>query len=209
MLTVAYHSNITEPEIPSCVRNVWRSTCLSPMLSIVLPTFNEAHNIAEVTQRIVAALSSRPEPFEIIIVDDGNDETAAIAQRLADEKAFRLQVIRRPRRLGLATAVVAGWQRASGSILGAMDADLQHPPELLCSLADLISSGQYNIAIASRCVPGSSTKGFPWHRSFLSGMARWMGNLAVPRTNRVSQPMSGMFLMHAEVVRGLELKPLG
>ena len=101
------------------------------MFSLVLPTFNERSNIGPLIERIEAVLNREPIDFEIILVDDNSpDETWKLALEIAKEDSH-LQVIRREGARGLATAVVEGWKAARGEILGVMDADLQHPPEIL------------------------------------------------------------------------------
>src|SRR6185437_7834539 len=99
------------------------------MFSLIIPTYNEAHNIRPLIQRIFHVLQRAVDTFEVIIVDDDSpDQTWQIAQELADTEP-RLTVIRRVGETGLATAVVAGWKAAKGEILGVMDGDLQHDPE--------------------------------------------------------------------------------
>ena len=98
------------------------------MISLVIPTYNEAQSIEETLRRTARALSRTSEPFELIVVDDNSpDGTADLAEALGEPCSVR--VVRRSERAGLATAVLAGWAVAKWDLLGAMDADLQHPPE--------------------------------------------------------------------------------
>jgi dolichol-phosphate mannosyltransferase len=77
------------------------------MISIVLPTYNEARSIQEVLRRASGALRKAGEDHELIVVDDSSpDRTADLAEALANEIPMR--VLRRPGRQGLATAVVDG-----------------------------------------------------------------------------------------------------
>src|SRR2546428_11103642 len=86
-----------------------RPTRWSPMISVVIPTYNEAAVIAETLRRARRALEASSEPFELIVVDDSStDGTAELAESLAPQ--FPVRVLRRPGRLGLATAVVDGWK---------------------------------------------------------------------------------------------------
>src|SRR4029077_5937706 len=108
---------------------MWQNVA-SPMISLVLPTFNESASIEAALRRSAAALEGTGEPFELIVVDDSSpDGTADLAERLSQELPVR--VLRRSGRNGLASAVVAGWSIARGNILAVIDADLQHPPEVL------------------------------------------------------------------------------
>ena len=103
------------------------------MISVVIPTYNEAAVIEETLRRACRALEASSEPFELIVVDDSSaDGTAELAESLAPQ--FPVRVLRRPGRLGLATAVVDGWKLARGDLLAVTDADLQHPPEVLGEL---------------------------------------------------------------------------
>src|SRR5205809_754289 len=98
----------------------------SVRLSIVLPTFNEAKNIAV----IIGQLSELFEPvvgdaYEIIVVDDDSpDRTWQVALDVAKTNAC-VRVVRRQGERGLSTAVIRGWQVARGEVIGVMDADLQ------------------------------------------------------------------------------------
>ena len=104
------------------------------MISLIIPTYNEAGVVEQTLRRAAATLRSTGEDFELIVVDDASaDGTAQRAESLASELPVR--VLRRPGRLGLATAVLDGWAAARGDVLGVMDADLQHPPETLAPLA--------------------------------------------------------------------------
>src|SRR5271157_2300093 len=118
------------------------------MISLIIPTYNEAGVIAETLRRSAAALRAAAVDFEIVVVDDASaDGTANLAESLAHEIPVR--VLRRPGRLGLATAVLDGWATARGDVLGVIDADLQHPPETLTALAAAIRQGA-DLAIGSR-----------------------------------------------------------
>jgi len=125
------------------------------MLSIIIPTYNEAAVIEETLRRSAAALRNAGGEFEIIVVDDASaDGTAERVESLVREIPVR--VLRRPARLGLATAVMDGWATARGDIWGVIDADLQHPPETLTALAAAIHQGA-DLVIGSRYVPGGGT----------------------------------------------------
>jgi len=104
-------------------------------LSVVIPTYNESANIAELIGRLAERLDpALGDRYEIIIVDDRSpDHTFEEALRLCP--AFpQLRVMRRDHERGLASAVVRGWQAARGEVLAVMDADLQHPPEVAPAL---------------------------------------------------------------------------
>jgi dolichol-phosphate mannosyltransferase len=180
------------------------------MISIVLPTYNEARSIEEALRRASQALRKAGEDHELIVVDDSSpDRTADLAEALAGEIPVR--VLRRPGRQGLATAVVDGWRIAQGDTLGVMDADLQHPPEVLTRLANALRNHNADVAIATRSGPGGgSSEDWSWMRRLNSWAARHLAACVLPQTlAEVSDPMSGMFLVRARALEGVRLEPIG
>jgi dolichol-phosphate mannosyltransferase len=179
------------------------------MISLVLPTYNEAASIRDVLKRSSDVLRATGEEFELIVMDDSSpDGTAELAQALADELPVR--VVRRPRRSGLALAVVDGWQAARGDVLGVMDADLQHPPEVLTSLVAALRKDNVDLAIASRSGPGGGTADWSWRRRLTSWVAMHVAACVLPWTlAEVRDPMSGMFLVRRRALQGVRLEPAG
>ena len=180
------------------------------MISIVLPTYNEARSIQEVLCRASEALRKAEEDHELIVVDDSSpDRTADLAEALASKIPVR--VLRRPGRQGLATAVVDGWSIARGEMLGVMDADLQHPPEVLTRLVSALRDKNVDVAIATRSGPGGgSAAEWRWMRRLTSWAARHLAACVLPRTLAdLSDPMSGMFLIRARALQGVRLEPTG
>ena len=121
-------------------------------LSLVIPTYNEGKNINKIVRVLSDVLDEViPENYELIVVDDNSpDRTWQIAQSLMPQYPH-LRVMRRRNERGLSTAVLRGWQVANGQILGAIDGDLQHPPEILLKLLVAIDRGA-DLAVASRHV---------------------------------------------------------
>jgi len=179
------------------------------MISIVIPTYNEASAIQETLRRAALALRSTGESFELVVVDDSSaDGTAEKAEALAGELPVR--VLRRPGRMGLATAVLDGWASTRSEIVGVMDADLQHPPEVLSALVRALRDEGADLAIASRYVLGGGSSDWTWVRRMISRTATHMAATVLPLTlASVGDPMSGMFLVRAEVLEGVRLNPLG
>jgi dolichol-phosphate mannosyltransferase len=179
------------------------------MISLVIPTYKEAAVIEETLRRAAAVFEAAGEEFELIVVDDASgDGTAELAEAMARELPVR--VLRRPGRMGLATAVVAGWHIARGDVLGIMDADLQHPPEVLKALATALRAENADLAVASRYVKGGGTSGWSWIRRLISWAGVRLGAAVLPWTlGDVKDFGSGMFLVRAAVITGVELKPLG
>jgi dolichol-phosphate mannosyltransferase len=180
------------------------------MISIVLPTYNEARRIQEVLRRASEALRKAEEAHELIVVDDSSpDRTADLVEALANEIPVR--VLRRPGRQGLATAVVDGWSIARGDVLGVMGADLQHPPDVLTRLVSALRNQSVDVAIATRSGPGGgSAVDWRWMRRLTSWTAKHLAACVLPRTlAEVSDPMSGMFLVRARALQGVRLDPKG
>ena len=180
------------------------------MFSLVIPTFNERSNIGPLIGRIKAVLNQELIDFEIILVDDNSpDETWKLAREIAKGDS-RLRVIRREGSRGLATAVVDGWKAAKGEILGVMDADLQHPPEILPHLLGPILRGPADISVASRHASGGGVGEWNLTRRFVSRGAAAIAFLLLPQTLRLVQdPMSGFFLIKRSVIGSAPLKPKG
>jgi dolichol-phosphate mannosyltransferase len=179
-------------------------------LSIVLPTFNEAANIVAVLEQLMARLDSVPGlHYEIIVVDDDSpDRTWEKAGQVA-EIFPQVVVLRRQTERGLSTAVIRGWQVARGRVLGVMDADLQHPPEVTEKLWAEIARGA-DLAIASRHVEGGGVSDWSLARRIISRCAQLIGLAILPEvTARVSDPMSGYFMISRAAIAGRELNPLG
>ena len=179
------------------------------MISLVLPTYNESASIEVALRRSAAALESTGEAFELIVVDDSSpDGTADLAEQLSKELPVR--VLRRTGRDGLASAVVAGWNIAKGNFLAVMDADLQHPPEVLCKLLSSLRDSNADIAIASRSGDGGGSLNWSPIRQFTSWIATHLAACVLPLTLAdVHDPMSGMFMLKSEVLTGVALEPKG
>lgn len=171
------------------------------MLSVVVPTYNEAGSIPKLAERLRAALDGRE--WELVVVDDGSpDGTADIAAALAPR--IPVNVVRRAGKAGLASAVVAGFDAARGDVLVVMDADLSHPPETVPALAAAIDAGA-DLAVGSRYVKGGGVMDWPWRRRVVSRIACLMGNALVP----VRDATSGFFALRRAVVDGVKLNPIG
>ncbi|HEY6292208.1 MAG TPA: glycosyltransferase [Terriglobia bacterium] len=182
------------------------------MISLVIPTYQEADVIQGTLRRAAAALARTGEEFELIVVDDSGaetgDQTASRAEALAPELPVR--VARRAGRQGLATAVVDGWKAARGDVWGVMDADLQHPPEVVVRLMQALRRPGVDIALASRYVKGGGSRDWSRRRRAVSWATTHLAACVLPWTlARVRDPMSGMFLVRAQVLDGVELNPLG
>ena len=171
------------------------------MLSVVVPTYNEAGSVTGLAERLHAALAGRE--WELVIVDDGSpDGTADVAAALAPRIPVR--VVRRGGKAGLASAVIAGFAAARGDILLVMDADLSHPPETVPTLVDAVERGA-DLAVGSRYIHGGGVMDWPLKRRVVSRVACLMGNALVP----VHDATSGFFALRRAVIDGVTLNPIG
>jgi dolichol-phosphate mannosyltransferase len=132
---------------------------------MVVPTFNEAENIAWIIGRL-----RRAEPdLDVLVVDDGSpDGTGRIADELAAEDQ-QVHVLHRTAKGGLGAAYLAGfaWALERGyDVIGEMDADGSHQPEQLRRLR--VALREADLVIGSRWVPGGSVVNWPWQRELLS-----------------------------------------
>ena len=167
-------------------------------ISVIVPTYNEAENIKKLIPMIDSVLKDYD--YEIIVVDDNSpDGTAEVAKKLAEQ--YPVKVLVRKKKLGLASAILYGFMNANEDVLGVIDADLQHPPELLGKMAKKIKDG-YDIVIASRYVKGGGTEGWSFHRWLISKVAIL---LARPLTN-VKDPMSSCFLLSYKLLLEILVK---
>ncbi|WP_026732452.1 glycosyltransferase [Fischerella sp. PCC 9605] len=178
--------------------------------SLVIPTYNEAGNIKAII-RILSTLldESIPGEYELIVVDDDSpDGTWEVAQSLMLEYP-QLRVMRRQDERGLSSAVIRGWQVARGDVLGVIDGDLQHPPHVLLRLLYAIQKGA-DLAVASRHVEGGGVSSWSFIRRFLSRGAQLLGLIILPNVlGRVSDPMSGYFIVRRNCIVNVTLNPVG
>jgi len=179
-------------------------------LSVVIPTFNEAPNVAELVTRIENALVGHD--AEILFVDDSTDDTPDVVTRVAGEHAIPVRLLHRDEPVGgLSGAVIAGLRAAEGEWAVVMDGDLQHRPETLPSvLAKGLSSGA-DVVVASRHVDGGSSDGLS------GGIRRVVSQLSIKvtkalfpsRLHGTSDPMSGFFGVRRGAVKLDGLHPRG
>ena len=175
-----------------------------PALSIVVPTYNERDRLSHLVEAVFRAYASAGLTAELIIVDDNSpDGTGALAEDLATR--YRLRVIHRRGKLGLGTAVIAGFEAAAAPIVGVIDADLSHPPDLLPRMLASMRASSADIVIGSRYIPGGGTRNWPIGRLLLSRLACWMARPLTP----VRDATSGFFLIRRDLARGVKISAGG
>ncbi len=146
--------------------------------------------------------------YEVIVVDDDSgDGTEQIVRDISQQDA-RVRLLVRHGARGLAGAVIHGWEHTDAEVLGVIDADLQHPPELLPQLWHVLQSGA-DVVIASRYAPQGSLPHWNRFRHLLSQIAITMTWPLQRPGIRVHDPMSGYFLLRRQVIEGISLQPQG
>ena len=182
-----------------------------PHISLVIPTFNESANIAELLARLSAAIPAHV-PCEVIFVDDSTDDTLAVITSAAADCRFAVSLLHREvPQGGLGGAVTAGMQQASAPWLVVMDADLQHPPALVPVLVAAGQRAGADLVVATRYAGGGSRAGLDGgFRKLASGGSTFVTRTVFPRRlRRVSDPMSGFFAVRAAALDATVLRPLG
>ena len=153
-------------------------------------------------------------PSEVIFVDDSDDDTPDVIRHAMAQAGLNAKIIHRKgeaRRGGLSTAAVEGVRSANGRYGCIMDADLQHPPELIISLLSRAEESGADIVIASRNVEGGSGAGLSGHsRRFISWASKWLVKILFFRTlHSITDPLSGFFLARQALLNGTFLRPIG
>jgi dolichol-phosphate mannosyltransferase len=182
----------------------------SVKFSLIVPTYNESKNLAKLVEILTQLLNNYfQENYELIIVDDDSpDLTWQVGLDLMPNYP-QLRVMRRQGEKGLSTAVIRGWQASQGEILGVIDGDLQHPPETLIKMLDEMVNGA-DLVVASRHVEGGGVSDWGFMRRVLSRGAQMLGLLILPNViGRVSDPMSGYFMVRRSAIANYPMNPLG
>lgn len=174
-------------------------------ISIVVPTFNEAENVGNLANQIDYALKGIE--YEVIFVDDSDDDTPRAIEKVMGENP-NVRMHHRDSEKGLATAVLKGFNLAAGDYIAVMDADLQHPPAILRSMYAVMETGA-DFCVPSRFIPGGSDGGLGPYRKLVSGVARYIGKIALPSLRKITDPTSGLFMFRRDVIKDADLRPIG
>lgn len=176
----------------------------TPLLSVIVPCFNERPNVTPMIAKLSVALAGIA--WEVIYVDDNSpDGTSQEVRRIAQQDT-RVRCIRRIGRRGLASAVIEGALSSSADYVAVIDGDLQHDETRLPVMLSALQSGAYDLAVASRHVESGDNAGLSsrW-RHMLSDGGIKLAQSFLPV--RLSDPMSGFFMLprplFEELARGL------
>src|SRR5215471_5990029 len=172
-----------------------------PVLSIVVPTFNERDNVTKLYRKLEATLKGIA--WEIVYVDDNSpDGTWQVVRELA-RRDGRVRCIRRIGRRGLSGACIEGILASCAPFAAVMDADLQHDETQLPKMLSLLQSGDAELVVGSRYVEGGSADSFDRSRAGASAFATSIAKRALGVA--IADPMSGFFMIRAD--RFSELAP--
>jgi dolichol-phosphate mannosyltransferase len=168
---------------------------------VVLPTYQEAGNIAEVLHRLRAAAPAA----DVLVVDDSSPDGTAALAKAAGHELGGVDVLIRPAKSGLGSAYRAGFAEglARGyDVVVEMDSDLSHDPGRLPALLAAVEAGA-DLALGSRYVPGGSIPGWPRHRRWLSRGGNRYADLVLGLS--VHDATSGFRAYRADALRRLDL----
>ena len=173
-------------------------------VSVVVPTYNEAGGIEQLIAALTDVFAKANTSAEVVIVDDNSpDGTGALVDSLATR--YPVRCVHRAGKLGLASAVIDGWATCRAPIIGVMDADFSHDPQIIPPMISAIQKGECELAIGSRYIPGGGITNWPWRRRITSRVAIM---LATPLT-RVKDITSGYLFCKRSVIEGVQLDPIG
>jgi dolichol-phosphate mannosyltransferase len=198
-----------------------------PVVSIIIPTYNEAKNIVQLIRSI---RSSIDDDFstEIIVVDDNSpDKTAGIVEEYAGsinqkknyqqqyslsnqdvQHKFSVRVICRESKGGLVSAVLEGVKNSLGSYILILDADFSHPPNVVVDMVNELVNSHYDIVSASRYLEGGQIIGWPLRRRAISKSATLLAR-SILGLNQVTDPISGFYAFKRDIITHITFSTSG
>lgn len=173
-------------------------------LALVVPTYNERDRLTELVRAIFDVYTAAGIEGELVIVDDNSPDGTG---RLADELAGRypIRVLHRAGKLGLGTAVIDGFDASEAEIVGVIDADLSHPPDLVPRMLRAMQDARADVVVGSRYIPGGGTKNWETSRVLMSTFACLLARGLTP----VKDVTSGFFLIRRDLARGVTISAGG
>lgn len=184
---------------------------MPPSYSIVVPTYKECGNIVPLVHRVYRSLKENGfgnNDVQMLIVDDNSrDGSVQVVSQLKKE-GYNVQIIVRTTERGLSSAVIHGLKQAQGTYLLVMDADLQHPPQVVPTMLTALAKDDVQFVCGTRYKPGMAIdKNWPVHRRLISLGARMLARPLTP----LSDPMSGFFGLRASTFQTAQphLNPIG
>jgi len=172
---------------------------LTPLISIVVPVYNEARTVAAVIQRLVAI--DLPAPREILVVNDGStDGTRQVLDQITQRPELR--IIHAAKNGGKGSAIRIGFSQASGTIVAIQDADLDLDPAQLADLVKPILDGRTRVVYGSRFLAGRPDA--PWLSIFANQVLT--GTTNVLFGGRLTDMETCYKVMASDIARSLDLE---
>src|SRR5919107_521716 len=182
------------------------------LLTLVVPTCNEADNVPKLVRELRESLSDLD--YRVVFVDDSTDGTPGVIRDLAGEDG-RVRLVCREgseRSGGLSTAVTRGLDLSSraSEYTCVMDADLQHPPEKVREMLETARRTGADVVVASRYAEGASYTGLSGTtRRAVSVGSKYLARIVFKEARKTSDPMTGFFLLKNEAISGIQFRPTG
>lgn len=171
----------------------------APELAVIIPTYNESANVAALVARLHATLDGVA--WEAVFVDDDSPDGTADRLRAIAGTDPRVRCLRRIGRRGLSSACIEGMLSTSAEVVAVMDADLQHDETILPAMLAAIRSGEAEVAVGSRYIPGGGVGDWDARRAAISRFATRLGRMTTGVT--LADPMSGFFMLRRATFEGV------
>src|SRR5919202_23167 len=182
------------------------------LLTVVIPTRNEARNIPALVRELKEVLSGVD--YRMVFVDDSADETPEIVRALSEEDGRIVLIHRKGAEQGggLSTAVATGIDAATNEseYTCVMDADLQHPPGKVREMLEEAEASGADVVVASRYVQGGSYAGLsgPMRKAVSVG-TKHLAQIVFKEARKTSDPLTGFFLLRNAAISGIQFRPTG
>jgi len=183
----------------------------NPQVSIIIPTYNESHNIIGILKSIRENLPKGIYTETIVVDDNSPDGTAKIVEdyissikKIAENT---IDVIHRKAKNGLASAILNGIQNAKGETIVVMDSDFSHPPQIIPKMIEAFKQYQCDLVVASRYITGGNIHGWTIKRKLMSKIATLIAKKGLGV--KIKDPMSGFFAFKKNIIEELNFDALG
>jgi len=183
----------------------------NPQVSIIIPTYNESHNIIGILKSIRENIPKGIYTETIVVDDNSPDGTAKIVEdyissikKIAENT---IDVIHRKAKNGLASAILNGIQNAKGETIVVMDSDFSHPPQIIPKMIEAFKQYQCDLVVASRYITGGNIKGWTIKRKLMSKIATVIAKKGLGV--KIKDPMSGFFAFKKNIIKELNFDALG
>jgi dolichol-phosphate mannosyltransferase len=171
--------------------------CRAPELAVIVPTYNEAENVAEIVRRVALALEGVD--WELVFVDDDSPDATWQRVRALGREDRRVRVLQRVGRRGLSSACIEGLLSTSAPYLAVIDGDLQHDETRLAVMLDRLKGGDLDMVVGSRYTDGGGVGDWDARRQTMSRLAGAIGRALIKVD--LKDPMSGFFMLRADLLQ--------